>query len=272
MKSQRFVGPARVFDNEEACFEAVNNRTYKEGDVLVIRYEGPKGGPGMREMLSTTAALYGQGMGDKVALITDGRFSGATRGFCVGHVGPEAAVGGPIALIKDGDIITLDAVTGEISVNVSEAEFAKRKTKWAPRETEYGSGAIWKYAQLVGPARYGALTNPGAQGRKGAVCGHLALWRSLPPRLLALCCATPCARAGRCGRQCQIHFAQGMTPPDSTPAPPPDAPPAQCDRRGTGDRQRARWGRRAGSPRPTRSTLYRMPLRPAIRWRSASSA
>ena len=166
LKSQRFVGPARVFDNEEACFEAVNNRTYKEGDVLVIRYEGPKGGPGMREMLSTTAALYGQGMGDKVALITDGRFSGATRGFCIGHVGPEAAVGGPIALIKDGDIITLDGVTGEISVNVSDEEFAQRKKSWAPRETEYGSGAIWKYAQLVGPARYGALTGPGAEKEK----------------------------------------------------------------------------------------------------------
>jgi dihydroxy-acid dehydratase len=166
LKSQRFVGPARVFDNEEACFEAVEKRTYKEGEVLVIRYEGPKGGPGMREMLSTTAALYGQGMGDKVALITDGRFSGATRGFCIGHVGPEAAVGGPIALIRDGDIITLDAIKGEISVNLSEDEFAKRKKDWAPRESEYGSGAIWKYAQLVGPARYGALTNPGARGEK----------------------------------------------------------------------------------------------------------
>ena len=166
LKNQRFVGPARVFDNEEACFEVVNNRTYKQGEVLVIRYEGPKGGPGMREMLSTTAALYGQGMGDAVALITDGRFSGATRGFCVGHVGQEAAVGGPIALVKDGDIITLDAVTGEISVNVSDEEFARRKISWAPRETEYGSGAIWKYAQLVGPARYGALTNPGAKGEK----------------------------------------------------------------------------------------------------------
>jgi dihydroxy-acid dehydratase len=166
LANQRFVGPARVFDNEELCFEAVNTRTYKEGDVLVIRYEGPKGGPGMREMLSTTAALYGQGMGDKVALITDGRFSGATRGFCIGHVGPEAAVGGPIALVQDGDIITLDAVTGEISVNVSDEEFARRKLSWAPRETEYGSGAIWKYAQLVGPARYGALTNPGAKGEK----------------------------------------------------------------------------------------------------------
>ena len=166
LQSQRFVGPARVFDNEEACFALVNSKGYKEGDILVIRYEGPKGGPGMREMLSTTAALYGQGMGDKVALITDGRFSGATRGFCVGHVGPEAALGGPIALIEDGDIITLDAVTGEISVDVSDEEFAARKTKWTPRETEYGSGAIWKYAQLVGPARYGALTNPGAKGEK----------------------------------------------------------------------------------------------------------
>ena len=166
LKNLRFVGPARVFDTEEKCFEAVEKRTYKEGDVLVIRYEGPKGGPGMREMLSTTAALYGQGMGDKVALITDGRFSGATRGFCIGHVGQEAAIGGPIAHIQDGDIITLDATTGEISVNVSEEEFARRKTSWAPRETEYGSGAIWKYAQLVGPARYGALTNPGAKGEK----------------------------------------------------------------------------------------------------------
>ena len=166
LKNLRFVGPARVFDTEEKCFEVVNAKTYKEGEVLVIRYEGPKGGPGMREMLSTTAALYGQGMGDKVALITDGRFSGATRGFCVGHVGPEAAIGGPIAHIKDGDIITLDATTGEISVNVSEEEFARRKTDWKPRETEFGSGAIWKYAQLVGPARYGALTNPGAKGEK----------------------------------------------------------------------------------------------------------
>jgi dihydroxy-acid dehydratase len=166
LKNLRFVGPARVFDNEEACFECVDKRQYKEGEVLVIRYEGPKGGPGMREMLSTTAALYGQGMGDKVALITDGRFSGATRGFCIGHVGPEAAVGGPIAHIKDGDIITLDATTGEISVNVSEAELAERARSWKPRETEYGSGAIWKYAQLVGSARYGALTTPGAEKEK----------------------------------------------------------------------------------------------------------
>lgn len=166
LKELRFVGPARVFDNEEACFECVENRKYKEGEVLVIRYEGPRGGPGMREMLSTTAALYGQGMGDKVALITDGRFSGATRGFCIGHVGPEAAVGGTIAHIRDGDIITLDATTGEISVAVSEAELAERAKSWKPRETEYGSGAIWKYAQLVGPARFGALTGPGAEKEK----------------------------------------------------------------------------------------------------------
>ncbi len=162
LKELRFVGPARVFDNEEACFACVDKRQYKEGDVLVIRNEGPKGGPGMREMLSTTAVLYGQGMGDKVALITDGRFSGATRGFCVGHVGPEAAVSGPIAHIKDGDIITLDATTGEISVNVSDADLAERAKSWKPRKSEYGSGAIWKYAQLVGPARFGALTTPGA--------------------------------------------------------------------------------------------------------------
>ena len=167
LKSQRFVGPARVFDNEEECFEAVNKRTYKEGDVLVIRYEGPKGGPGMREMLSTTAALYGQGMGDKVALITDGRFSGATRGFCIGHVGPEAAVGGPIALHQGRRHHHARRRSPARSRSTSrDEEFARRKTSWAPRETEYGSGAIWKYAQLVGPARYGALTNPGAKGEK----------------------------------------------------------------------------------------------------------
>ena len=162
LKNQRFSGPARVFDNEEACFAAVDKRTYKEGEVLVIRYEGPKGGPGMREMLSTTAALYGQGMGDKVALITDGRFSGATRGFCIGHVGPEAAVGGPIALINDGDIIDIDAVAGTINVRLDDATLAARKKDWKPRENSYQSGAIWKYAQGVGPARKGAVTHPGA--------------------------------------------------------------------------------------------------------------
>jgi len=163
---QVFTGPARVFDNEELCFEAVRLKQYKEGDVLVIRYEGPRGGPGMREMLSTTAALYGQGMGDKVALITDGRFSGATRGFCVGHVGPEAAIGGPIALIRDGDMIHLDAIKGILSVDLSDEELARRKKDWIPRETEYGSGAIWKYAQTVGSARAGAVTQPGGKGEK----------------------------------------------------------------------------------------------------------
>ena len=165
-EGEKFQGSASVFESEEHALTAILAGKITKGDVIVIRYEGPKGGPGMREMLSTTAAIYGQGMGDKVALITDGRFSGATRGFCIGHVGPEAAVCGPIALIQDGDIITLDAVTGEISVNVSEEEFARRKTTWSPRDHEYGSGAIWKYAQLVGPARYGALTNPGAKGEK----------------------------------------------------------------------------------------------------------
>jgi len=163
---QVFTGPARVFDNEELCFEAVRLKQYMEGDVLVIRYEGPRGGPGMREMLSTTAALYGQGMGDKVALITDGRFSGATRGFCVGHVGPEAAIGGPIALIRDGDMIHLDAIKGILSVDLSDEELARRKKDWIPRETEYGSGAIWKYAQTVGSARAGAVTQPGGKGEK----------------------------------------------------------------------------------------------------------
>jgi dihydroxy-acid dehydratase len=158
---QVFTGPARVFDGEEACFEAVQSRTYKEGEVLVIRYEGPRGGPGMREMLSTTAALYGQGMGDKVALITDGRFSGATRGFCVGHVGPEAAVGGPIGLIRDGDMITLDAIQGTLSVALSDEELAERRKSWAPRTNTATSGYLWKYAQGVGPALYGAVTHPG---------------------------------------------------------------------------------------------------------------
>src|SRR5690348_14124354 len=162
MSELKFTGPARCFDGEEACFDAVKNKKYKEGEVLVIRYEGPRGGPGMREMLSTTAALYGQGMGGKVALITDGRFSGATRGFCIGHVGPEAAVGGPIGLLKDGDVISIDAVKGTIEVALSEAELAARAKKWKARKTDYQSGAIWKYAQTVGSARDGAVTHPGA--------------------------------------------------------------------------------------------------------------
>lgn len=163
MARLKHVGPARVFDSEEAAFEAVQAKKYKEGDVIVIRYEGPKGGPGMREMLSTTSAIYGQGMGEKVALITDGRFSGGTRGFCVGHVGPEAAVGGPIGLIKNGDIITIDAVKGILSVDVSAKEMAARKKKWKPRKTDYQSGALWKYAQTVGDAHDGAVTHPGGK-------------------------------------------------------------------------------------------------------------
>ncbi len=166
MTHLKFSGPARCFDSEEACFDAVKNKKYKEGEVLVMRYEGPKGGPGMREMLSTTAALYGQGMGEKVALITDGRFSGATRGFCVGHVGPEAAVGGPIALIRDGDIIELDGEKGTLNVKLSADELAKRKAQWKPRESEYGSGYLWKYAQQVGTALNGAVTHPGGKGEK----------------------------------------------------------------------------------------------------------
>ncbi|RWM30112.1 dihydroxy-acid dehydratase [Mesorhizobium sp.] len=168
MSELKFSGPARCFDSEEECFEAVTQRNYREGEVLVIRYEGPRGGPGMREMLSTTAALYGQGMGGKVALITDGRFSGATRGFCIGHVGPEAAVGGPIGLIKDGDVISIDAVKGTIEVALSDAELAARAKSWKARKTDYQSGAIWKYAQTVGSARDGAVTHPG--GAKETHC------------------------------------------------------------------------------------------------------
>ncbi len=166
MSELRFSGPARCFDTEEACFECVDKRLYKEGEVFVIRYEGPRGGPGMREMLSTTAALYGQGTGGKIALITDGRFSGATRGFCVGHVGPEAAVGGPIALLRDGDLITIDANEGTIEVALSDAELATRRKGWKPRENDYQSGALWRYAQTVGDAENGAVTHPGAAKEK----------------------------------------------------------------------------------------------------------
>ncbi|WP_299608589.1 dihydroxy-acid dehydratase [uncultured Tateyamaria sp.] len=164
---QIFTGPARVFECEQDAFESVQNRTYEEGDVFVIRNEGPSGGPGMREMLATTAALSGQGMGKKVALITDGRFSGATRGFCIGHVGPEAAHGGPIALLKDGDVITINAIEGTINVNLSDEELATRKAAWAgARETIYASGALWKYAQLVGETYKGAVTHPGAKAER----------------------------------------------------------------------------------------------------------
>ncbi len=163
MKTLRFAGTALCFDCEEDAFAAVEQRRYKDGDIIVIRYEGPRGGPGMREMLSTTAALYGQGVGDRVALITDGRFSGATHGFCIGHVGPEAAVGGPIALLRDGDKITIDAVAGTIDVAVSDAELAERRRAWTPRKTGYQSGTLWKYAQTVGDTEKGAVTHPGAR-------------------------------------------------------------------------------------------------------------
>lgn len=166
MKNLVFTGVARCFDSEEEAFTAVENRDYKEGDVIVIRYEGPKGGPGMREMLATTAAIYGQGMGDKVALITDGRFSGATRGFCIGHVGPEAAVGGPIGLLKDGDKITIDAINNTIDVDLTDAELEERRKAWTPRQTDYQSGTLWKYAQTVGSAEKGALTHPGGKAEK----------------------------------------------------------------------------------------------------------
>ena len=168
MKNLKFRGPARCFDCEEDAFKAVEARQYSDGDVIVIRYEGPKGGPGMREMLSTTAALYGQGAGDKVALITDGRFSGATRGFCIGHVGPEAAVGGPIGLLKDGDIIAIDAEKGTLDVEIDAAELERRKKDWKAPDNPYQSGVLRKYADQVGPARKGAVTHAG--GKAEVVC------------------------------------------------------------------------------------------------------
>jgi dihydroxy-acid dehydratase len=163
LKHLKHRGPARVFDREEEAFDAVQARNYKEGDVIVIRYEGPKGGPGMREMLSTTAALYGQGV-ENVALITDGRFSGGTRGLCIGHVGPEAMDGGPIGLLKDGDIIDIDAEKGTLNVELSDAELAERGKAWKPKTPDFGSGALWRFAKNVGPARDGAVTNPGGFG------------------------------------------------------------------------------------------------------------
>ncbi len=161
LKKLQFTGIARCFDNEESAMKAVQSRKYNDGDVIIIRYEGPVGGPGMREMLSTTGAIYGQGKGEKVALITDGRFSGATRGFCVGHVGPEAALGGPIGLLKNGDIIDIDAKKGTINVRLSKKELASRRRKWKAKKSDFGSGTLWKYAQTVGPAYLGAPTHPG---------------------------------------------------------------------------------------------------------------
>ncbi len=168
LKKLQFRGPARVFDCEEDAFAAVSAGNYKDGEVLVIRYEGPKGGPGMREMLSTTAALYGQGAGDNVALITDGRFSGATRGFCIGHVGPEAAVGGPIGLVRDGDIIAMDADKGTLDLEVSPEELEARRKAWKAPDNPYQTGAIRKFADQVGPARYGAVTHRG--GKAEVIC------------------------------------------------------------------------------------------------------
>ncbi len=163
LQHQRFEGTALCFDSEEEAFAAVQARAYKAGDVIVIRYEGPRGGPGMREMLSTTAAIYGQGMGEQVALITDGRFSGGTRGFCVGHIGPEAALGGPIALLRNGDRITLDAEAGTIDALLSEPRLGRAPRAWQPRQTAYRSGAIWKFAQTG---------RPGASRRRHASRGR----------------------------------------------------------------------------------------------------
>ena len=163
MTHLQFRGPARVFDREEDAFQAIQSKDIKNGDVIVLRYEGPRGGPGMREMLATTAALYGQGLGDKVALITDGRFSGGTRGFCIGHIGPEAAVGGPIGLLRDGDMIAVDAEAGTLEVDLSDAELDERRAAWTPRVNDYQSGALWRYAKNVGDAEKGALTHPGAR-------------------------------------------------------------------------------------------------------------
>jgi dihydroxy-acid dehydratase len=158
----RFRGPARCFDREEDAFAAVINGRIGEGECIVIRYEGPRGGPGMREMLSTTAAIAGRGM-EGVALITDGRFSGGTRGLCVGHIGPEAAVGGPIGLLQDGDMIVIDAAEGRLDVELDEAELEARRQAWQPPQNDFGAGALWRYAQTVGPARNGAVTHPGAR-------------------------------------------------------------------------------------------------------------
>jgi dihydroxy-acid dehydratase len=163
LKKLQFTGRAKCFDTEEAAYKTVQKKKYKDGDIIIIRYEGPKGGPGMREMLQTTSAIYGQGKGEKVALITDGRFSGATRGFCIGHVGPEASVGGPIALLRNGDIIDLDAIKGTINVRLSKKELISRRKKWKPKKINFGSGTLWKYAQTVGPAYLGAATHPGGK-------------------------------------------------------------------------------------------------------------
>jgi dihydroxy-acid dehydratase len=148
-----------VFDSEEACAAVVRKQKYKAGEVLVIRYEGPKGGPGMREMLGITALIYGQGMGEKVALLTDGRFSGATRGMMIGYVSPEAAVGGPLALVRNGDPILVDAAKGRLELRIPKTELLKRRKAWKPRRSSARHGVLEKYAKLVGSAHLGALTH-----------------------------------------------------------------------------------------------------------------
>ena len=227
MKTLKFTGPARCFDSEEACFEAVTKKRYKEGEVLVIRYEGPRGGPGMREMLATTAALYGQGMGDKVALITDGRFSGATRGSAIGHVGPEAAVGGPIGLLRDGDVIEIDADKGVLAVRLSERELAERRKDWQPRDHGYGSGAIWKFARDVGPARYGAVTHPGGQG-ESVLCGHIGTTARQDGQVDS-CWLSPCSAGRRRRRSARERRRKSMASarnsiPSCRPSPSPSCP------------------------------------------------
>ena len=166
LKRKKFIGKAKCFDDEKSALNAVLEKKIKSGDVVVIRYEGPKGSPGMPEMLSTTGAIYGQGLGEEVALITDGRFSGGTHGFSIGHVGPEAAVGGPIALLKDGDSIEIDTEKGILNVQLTKNELKSRKDKWKPKVIEYTSGTLWKYAQTVGPAFEGAVTHPGGSKEK----------------------------------------------------------------------------------------------------------
>ena len=264
-KEQVFTGPARVFECEEDAFDAVQKRAYQEGEVIVIRNEGPVGGPGMREMLSTTAALSGQGMGKKVALITDGRFSGATRGFCVGHVGPEAAKGGPIALLRDGDMITLDAVKGEISVALTDAELEARRKGWkGPRPTIYGAGALWKYAQLVGPTRLGAVTHPGARERAARLCRPLT-GRS-PPRsgslgLAALAACDPATMAA-VGAGGAAPRARGSTSPAApSPSPPPPGFCIDPEQHHQRRRRRLRADERLRAPRPLRRRRARRSAR-----------
>ena len=166
LKKKKFIGKAKCFDGEQSALNAVMEKKIKQGDVIIIRYEGPKGSPGMPEMLSTTGAIYGQGLGEEVALITDGRFSGGTHGISAGHVGPEAAVGGPIGLIKNGDVVEINTDKGLLKVHLTNKELLKRKKKWKPKKIEYTTGTLWKYSQSVGPAYKGAVTHPGASKEK----------------------------------------------------------------------------------------------------------